>query len=145
MINFCIIVLDYSMESLSEKANQSLNSARLLVKESYYSSTVNRSYYACFQYLMHILFEKLKKDPDEFYSEVNNGKNGTHTWASKLIGIELAKKDLNDYKWYQKEIPALREKRVQADYHATVMLPVDGYDSINKADAIMNILAKHFK
>lgn len=145
MTKLCIIVFGYSMASLSEKANQSLNSARLLVKENYYSSTINRSYYACFQYLMHILFEKLKKDPVEFYTEVNNGKNGTHTWASKLIGIELAKKDFKDYKWYQKEIPALREKRVQADYHATVMLPADGHDSINKADAIMNLLAKHFK
>jgi uncharacterized protein (UPF0332 family) len=133
------------MLPLSEKANQSLKSANILVKEHLYSSTVNRSYYACFQYLMHILFVKLKKDPTEFYGEVMNGKNGTHSWASKLISIELAKKDLDDYKWYQKEIPAIREKRVQADYHATVITSPEAYESIGKAEAIMNLLAKHFK
>ena len=133
------------MASLSEKATQSLNSARLLVREHYYSSTVNRSYYACFQYLMHVLFEKLKKSPTEFYNEVNNGKNGTHTWASKLISFELAKKDIKDYKWYQKEIPALRAKRIEADYHNIEISSAEGHDSINKAESIMNLLARHFK
>lgn len=133
------------MSQFLEKANQSLDSAKLLVKNNYYSSTVNRSYYACFQYLMYILFDRLKKDQDEFYKEVQEKPNGTHTWASKLVGIELAKKNMEDYKWFQKEIPQFRQKRVQADYYPIKMMPDDGNFSISKAEAIINLLRKHFK
>lgn len=133
------------MSELLEKANQSLESARLLFKQSYYSSTVNRSYYACFQFILHTLFVKLKKDQDEFYNEVRLKPNGTHGWASKLIGNELAKKDLADYKWFQRELPEFKEKRVKADYFPVIISQDDGNQSINKAEAIINVLKKHFK
>ena len=133
------------MSQFLEKSIQSLDSAKFLVKQQYYSSTVNRSYYACFQYLMHILFEKLKKDQAEFYNEVLHRPNGTHTWASKLIGNELAKKDMEDYKWFQRVIPEFREQRVEADYYPTIISPDQGNQSINKAETIINLLKKHFK
>lgn len=133
------------MSNFLEKANQSLDSAKFLFKQNYYSSTVNRSYYACFQYLMYILFDKLNKDQAEFYTEVRQRPNGTHSWASKLISIELAKKDDEDYKWFQKEIPEFREKRVEADYYPTVISQSDGTNSITKAETIINLLKKHFK
>jgi uncharacterized protein (UPF0332 family) len=133
------------MPTLSEKAAQSLNSAKYLVTQHYYSSTVNRSYYACFQYLMYVLFEKLNKNQADFYNEVRQRPNGTHSWASKLVGIELAKKNLDDYKWFQKEIPEFREKRVVADYYSTEINGPEGYLSISKAEAIINLLKKHFK
>ena len=133
------------MANFLEKANQSLDSARFLVKQTYYSSTVNRSYYACFQYIMHILFDKLKKDQKEFYNEVLQRPNGTHSWASKLIGNELAKKDMEDYKWFQRVIPEFREQRVIADYYSTVVSPDQGNQSITQAETIINLLKKHFK
>lgn len=133
------------MSDLNEKANQSLDSARILFRQNYYSSTVNRSYYAAFQYILHIVFSKLNKDPKEFYNEVQNSKNGTHTWASKLVSIELYKKDKDDYKWFQRELPAFRQARVIADYYPDVITQVSGNDSISKAEAMFNLLKKHFK
>ena len=133
------------MTKFLEKANQSLESAKILSKHHYYSSTVNRSYYACFQYLMHILIEKLKKDQTEFYNEVRQRPNGTHSWASKLIGNELARKNLDDYKWLQKELPEFKEKRVLADYYPDVVSPEDGNLSITKAESIIRLLKTHFK
>ncbi len=144
MWNIVYYCLYNCMSALLEKSNQSLLSAKSLVQQNYYSSTVNRSYYACFQYLLYVLFTKLKKDQDEFYQEVRNRPNGTHTWASKLISIELAKKDMDDYKWFQRHLPELREKRVDADYFQTVIGQTDGYKAIAEAENIITILKKNF-
>ena len=94
---------------------------------------------------MHILFEKLKMDQTDFYNEVRQRPQGTHSWASKLIGIELAKINLADYKWLQKELPELKEKRVSADYYPDALNADDGYHSITKAESIINLLKKNFK
>ena len=134
------------MPSFSEKSTFSLESAKLLVKNNYYSSTVNRSYYACFQYIMHVLFEKIKLDQAQFYIDVRNGRNGTHTWASKLIVLELAKKpDKKDYKWLQAQLPDFRELRENADYFPAEMSQELGIESISKAESIMRVLSQNFK
>ena len=133
------------MSEFLEKANQSLESAKCLAKQHYYASTVNRSYYACFQYIMHVLFVKLKKNQDEFYQEVRQRPNGTHSWASKLIGNELAGKDKDDYRWFQSHIPQFRELRVKADYYPTIVSQDQGVGSIAEAENVMRLLIKHFK
>jgi uncharacterized protein (UPF0332 family) len=134
------------MSSFSDKSKLSLISARLLANNNLYSSSVNRSYYACFQYIMHILFEKIKMNQDEFYTQVRNRPNGTHSWASKLIIIELAKKpDKEDYKWLQEQLPDFRELRVNADYYPEEITQDLGLLSISKAESIMNVLSKNFK
>ncbi|MEO6404542.1 MAG: HEPN domain-containing protein [Ferruginibacter sp.] len=133
------------MADFSEKSIQSLDSARYLVKQHFYSSTVNRAYYACFQYIMYVLIKKLNRDEKMFHIEAKNSPNGTHTWACKVIGIDLAKKSYNDYKWFQKEIVELREKRVLADYHSAVITPEEGNVSITKAESIINVLKGNFK
>lgn len=141
----CIIVLNLFMSQFLEKSTQSLNSAKFLVNHQYYSSTVNRSYYACFQFIMHVLFIKLKKDQTEFYTEVLQRQNGTHTWASKLIGNELAQKNMTDYKWFQRALPEIREKRVKADYYDTIISHEEGALAITQAESIINLLKQNFK
>jgi uncharacterized protein (UPF0332 family) len=133
------------MSEFLEKSTQSLSSAKLMVKESYYSSTVNRSYYACFQYLLHVLFVKLNKDQKEYYQEVRTGKNGSHTWAAKLVSISLAKLNMDDYKWFQKHLPELRAKREDADYFPVIISQSDGHEAISKAENLIGVLRKNFK
>ena len=133
------------MSVLLEKSKQSLKVAKLSFDNNYYPSTVNRSYYACLQLMLHILFNKLNKDREEFYNEVRHNPNGgTHIWASKLIGIELIKKDKDDYKWFQKNIPEFREKRVLADYYEDTISYDDGDFSIKRAESVINLLNKNF-
>ncbi len=129
-----------------EKATQSLESAKCLVKQSYYSSTVNRSYYACLQYILHVLFEKIKMDQTGFEQDLKQKQHiGTHSYATKIIGNELARKDISDYKWFQKQFPELKEKRITADYHSVVISADEGNASILRAETIINLLKKHFK
>ena len=83
---------------------------------------------------------------DEFYNQVRNRPNGTHSWASKLIVIELAKKaDKEDYKWLQEQLPDFRDLRVSADYYPDEITQELGIMSISKAESIMNVLLKNFK
>jgi uncharacterized protein (UPF0332 family) len=143
----CIIVLNFSMSQLLEKSKQSIASAKILLTRNYYSSSVNRSYYGCLQYMLYVIFDKLKKDKQEFYSEVQSKSNGTHGWASKLISIDLIKvvKDRDDYKWFQENIKSLKKKRIEADYFSDVISQEDGEKSIKRAEALITILVKSFK
>ncbi len=134
------------MSELLEKSKQSFESAKILLKNNYYPSSVSRSYYACFQYILYTLFEKLKKDKEEYYKEVREKPTGTHGWASKLISIDLAKKcSHKDYKWFQENLPLLKKKRIEADYYSDIIKPEDGHDSINKAESLINMLKTNFK
>ena len=134
------------MSTFLEKSNQSLNSAQILVKNNFYPSTVNRAYYGCIQYLLHILFEKLQYDKVKFYQDVRTQKDGTHGWASKLIEIEMAKKpDKSDYKWFQVKIKEFKKERVAADYYIDIVGQERGVNSINTAKTIINVINKNFK
>ena len=134
------------MSTFLEKSTQSLNSAQILVNNSFYPSTVNRAYYACIQYLLHVLFEKLKYDKTKFYQDVRTQKDGTHGWASKLIEIEMAKmQDKEDYKWFQVKIKEFKKERVAADYYIDIVGQERGLKSIGTAKSIINVINKNFK
>lgn len=135
------------MSVFLEKSTQSIAAAKKIVKESYYASTVNRSYYGCVHFMMYIIFVKIKKDKTDFYSDVRNGNDGTHTWAAKIIENELAHNVTQEkvYKWFQVEIKSLRKLRVLGDYHDYVVSQSDAYRSIDTAETIINNLKKAFK
>lgn len=135
------------MNQFLEKSTQSLNSANILIKQHYYSSTINRAYYGYLQFLMHILFEKLKQDKEQFYRDVQDGKDGgTHVKASNLICRLLYKKvSPKEYKWFQSTIKELKKKRVTADYHDSVISADEGYDCIRWATDLITCVKLNFK
>jgi len=131
--------------NLFEKHKESINAARLLQQSQYYSSTVNRAYYGCFQFLLNILFTKLNVKPEDFESQRRQNKEGTHGWASKLIEYELAKLDKSDFKWYQKTFPEFQKLRNKADYSNDIISQSESLESINTADSIINCVNKNIK
>lgn len=131
--------------NLFEKHIECINAAKLLQKSNYYSSTVNRSYYGCFLFLLDTLYTKLKVNPDEFESQRRQNKEGTHGWASKLIEIELAKLDREDFKWYQKNFPEFQKLRIKADYSKEMISQEESLNSINTATSIINCVSKYIK
>jgi uncharacterized protein (UPF0332 family) len=140
----CIIVPNFCMNKFLEKSTQSLNSADILIKQQYYSSTVNRAYYGYFQFLMHILFEKLKKDKEQFYLDVQAGKEGSHVRASNLICTLLCNKiSSKEYKWFQKTIKELKKNRVTADYHDSIITPDEGSQSIKWANDLIKCVEQN--
>ncbi|MEJ7682252.1 MAG: hypothetical protein WKG06_31265 [Segetibacter sp.] len=118
--------------------------AEMLIKHSHYSSTVNRAYYSCLQYILHILFEKLG------YTHADLSKtprDGTHSQAQYLLEMSLVRKvgsNKSDYKWFQEKFPEFKQDRVIADYYSDALNQEKGYNAINTATSIMNTLKKYY-
>jgi uncharacterized protein (UPF0332 family) len=127
-----------------DKHKESISAAELL-KNSHYSSTVNRAYYGCIQYLLDILFTRLKVKPEDFYNQRVQNREGTHGWASKLIEIELAHVDRVEFKWYQKTFPEFQKLREKADYEDKAISQSESVGSISTANSIINCVNQNIK
>lgn len=115
--------------------------AEMLIKQHNYSSTVSRAYYSCFQYILHILIEKLGHTREHIDSMP---RAGTHSQAQYLLELSLVSKNRADYRWFQEKLPAFKQDRVTADYYGDALNSGLGYDAINKANAIINLLKKYY-
>jgi len=126
---------------LLEKSKQSMMAAEMLIKEHNFSSTVSRAYYSCFQYILHILFEKLGYNHDDLKAQP---RTGTHSQAQYLLESTLYQKNRKDYKWFQEKLPAFKQDRVIADYYGEALNRDFAHDAINKANAIINTLKQYY-
>lgn len=131
--------------NLFEKHKESISAAELLQKQNYYSSTVNRAYYGCFQFLLDVVFTRLNVKPADFESQRRQNREGTHGWASKLIEYELAHINPQEFKWYQKKFPEFQKLREKADYSNEKISQDESADSINTANAIIDLVNKLIK
>lgn len=95
--------------------------------------------------MLHIIIELNKKDPDEFYNNARQEKTSTHKWASKSIGIDLMKKNKDDYRWYQRVFNEMKQMRERADYHPDVITSDEGNLTLNNANSMLRVLKKNFK
>ena len=131
---------------LLEKSTQSMLIAKMLVKHNY-SSSINRAYYSCLQYILHILEEKLKHTREEI---MNQPSSGTHGKAQYLLESSLVSRvkqktgNYREYKWFQEQFPALKQERVKADYYGDALNPDRGYAAIRTAEDIINTLRKYY-
>ena len=127
---------------LLEKSNQSMLAAKLLVREGNHSSTVSRAYYSCFQYILHILIEKL----GHTHAYIKTmPRDGIHSQAQYLLELTLVSKvgtDKSDYRWFQRKLPEFKQERVKADYYADGQ--DKGHEAINFANSIINTLKKYY-
>jgi hypothetical protein len=133
------------MSTFLDKSKQNLDAGELLVKSGLPNPSVHCAYYATVQFMFHILFKKLLKNKDEFDSEKRNNKEGSHSWAEKLISIELAKKSFEDYKWYKSKFPELKRIRESADYSELAITKDMGLDALGRSQTLINTLNSNFK
>lgn len=115
--------------------------AETLIKQHYYSASVNRAYYSCLQFMLHILIEKL----GHTYGDINKiQRTGTHAKAQHLLGMTLARKDNIGHKWIENRMRDFKDYRVTADYRGDPLNQDIGYEVIRTATAIINILKKNY-
>lgn len=131
------------VNSLEEKSIQSIESAKLLIKQPFYASTVNRAYYSCINIFFHILFSKLGRNNDDFNIERKSINKGSHEYASLLILDEVRKESYKDFKWLQEHIKILKQWRVDADYTDKVITQEIASLSISKAESITNTVKRN--
>jgi uncharacterized protein (UPF0332 family) len=130
------------MNGFLEKTQQNLNSAEILLKQSHYASSVHCAFYACLQMLLHVLFVKLKHDKTRFINDIQRKKTGTHAHAFSLIEDEMRKARHPDIKWLRKNFNKLKDLRIKADYKEEYVSQPEGYEALNKANAINNVINK---
>ncbi|TAE11813.1 MAG: hypothetical protein EAY72_10175 [Bacteroidetes bacterium] len=115
-------------------------------KHSLFDSSIHCAYYACIQYMMYLIYEKLKiTTREQFDADRRHNKDGSHGFAEKLISLEVSKKDPQEYKWFKKTFPELKRLREKADYSTTIAGMEDSDDAIKKSESITNTLKKLFK
>lgn len=135
------------MGSLIDKSAINLDAAKTLKdKHYYYDPSIHCAYYACIQYMMYLIFEKLKLTTQEqFDADRRNNKEGSHVRAEKLVSEQVAKKDLKEYKWLKRTFPELKKLREDADY-TNIVSGVDQSDeAIKKSETIITTLKQLFK
>lgn len=135
--------LKYLMSSFADKSQQSLTSAEMLLKNNFYPSSVNRSYYAFHQFVLHILFNKLKNDKAEFETDVLH-QGGTNKLAWNKVSIEFIKRNRDDYRWMQSKVQELKLARVNADYTETVIHQEDAHNVYGITNSMINSLKRTF-
>src|ERR1700742_111285 len=104
------------MNVFKDKAHFNREAAELCLKNTLYAPSVHCSYYSCIQYILYILFDKLKMTEQKFNEKKHYYKTGTHACAIKLIGNDLFDKEQSAYKDFQKLIPELKDLREKSDY-----------------------------
>ena len=85
-----------------ERANETLQEARLLAKEGYYNATFNRLYYACFYAALALLAK-------------NGIPTASHAGVKTMLGLHFVSKGLLE-KEYGKTFSRLFEIRHSGDY-----------------------------
>ena len=133
------------MSTFLEKSQQNLDAGDLLIKSGLPNASVHCSYYATVQFMLHIIFKKLGITKDEFDTDRRYNKEGTHTWAEKLVSNELIKKSREDYKWYKSKFPELKRIRESADYSELGITRDMGIDALNRSQTLINTLNSNFK
>ena len=144
-IKICNIVS--LMGSLLDKSAINLQAAKTLKeKHYYYDPSIHCAYYACIQYMMYLIFEKLKITTlEQFDADRRNNREGSHVRAEKLVSEEVARKDLKEYKWLKKTFPELKKLREDADYKNIVAGVDQSDDAIKKSESIIITLKQMFK
>lgn len=133
------------MNILKDKSRFNREAAELCLKNSLYSPSIHCSYYSCIQYMLYILFEKLKITEEEFNKKRARLNTGTHLSVIKLIGRDLIRKEGLDYTSFQKLIRELKKLREKSDYKNLKINQEEGWIAINHSDSIKNILTKNYK
>ena len=133
------------MSAFRDKSNFNLTAAETLQKQSLFDPSIHCAYYACVQELLHIIYTRLKITKEQFERDRRNNKDGTHGWASKLIQIELAKKNTRAFRDFQKEFAELKDLREQADYSEIIAGMTQSQRALRLAQSIKHTLITSFK
>jgi uncharacterized protein (UPF0332 family) len=132
-------------EPIKDKSHFNWQAADLCLRNNLYAPSVHCSYYSCIQYMLYILYDKLKLTEQTFLEQKSLLKIGSHACAIKLIGIDLIKRKREDYVTFQKLVPELKELREKSDYKSVAIRQDEGQMAMAKSDAIKNLLHANYR
>ncbi len=140
------------MSHLKHKSEENLKSANLLISESLYSPSIHCAYYACVQYMLHILHTKYSMTQTEIEREQKENSielnAGFHAWLiNKFCLLLMANKEAarkNESRIFYNDIINLKSTRIHADYNHLEISKLKSTDSLMTAEKLIKILNTYF-
>ncbi len=126
---------------LIEKSRTNEEAASLLHYEELFCSSVHCSYYSSFQLMLHILYEVLDEEEEEYSAREEVNDRGSHNYLFNTIRREIISSDgsrVRDFGFYMRK---LKELRKIADYKQIKVLKQDSSNAkeySNKFNIILN-------
>lgn len=130
------------MSFIKEKSGFNVDSAKELIKLSYFAPSVHCSYYGSFQYMKYAL----RKCKNTTYEQIElnslNYRSGSHSYVIDNILIELRDKikDKRDFVYINRIIKDLKTFRTNSDYFNVQILLDDAEKSLKFSEEIINTI-----
>lgn len=130
-------------EILLDKSEQNKDAAKLLHDEELYCSSVHCSYYSCYQLMIHIIYNVLGYDEQQ-YTETEDIKSaGSHNFSMNIIRQEIINSS-NSIGDFNDNFRVLKKYRMKADYQQIKILKADSVLVMQKSDNFKIILKNSF-
>jgi len=136
------------MSNWKIKSEQNKISAKLLINNSYYSSSVHCSYYSNIQLMLHILLTDLQKSEQEIDSEGHQGaqdEGGFHNWLKNSITRELFMRNNQLVPDFNNFFGQLKGLRIKADYKNLEIIERRAKSGLDLSNSIEEILTEEFE
>lgn len=130
------------MSFIKEKSGFNVDSAKELIKLSYFAPSVHCSYYGSFQYMKYALRKCKSTTYEEIELNSLNYRSGSHGYVIDNILIELRDKikDTRDFVYIKRIIKDLKTFRTNSDYFNIQILLDDAEKSLKFSEEIINTI-----
>lgn len=130
------------MSFIKEKSGFNIDSAKELIKLTYYAPSVHCSYYGSFQYMKYALRKCRNTTYEQIESDSLNYRSGSHGYVIDNILNELRVKITNtkDYVYIKRIIKDLKTFRTNSDYFNIQILLDDAEKSLKFSEEIINTI-----
>ncbi len=135
------------MSNWEIKAVDNQKSARFLIDNGLFSSSVHCSYYSNVQLIMHIFLVSFGWTRNEIERNRRHGsfdEKGFHNWIEREIRDSLYEKEVsNEYKQYiLRTLPQLKSLRVKADYDDILIDEIKSNNALSMSKQLTDILTQ---
>lgn len=136
------------MPNVKSKSIENYKAAKLLSNDSnkMYSASIHCAYYACFQFIKHILDRKCYISYCRQEENAKSSNIGTHNYIIDEIRNDLINKKEDDaYDTFDENITELKRLRKIADYASSIISPKTAKDAVDMADETLKTLKGVYK
>lgn len=132
------------MSIVKKKSQENLDSAKILIENKKYNSSVHCSYYACFQMSKYCLNKNNVKSYDEQEKETQQCDSHLYiiTQVRQFLFLhQNSQQRKTDDIDYQQNIESIKRSRKKSDYNAKKIIDkTEACEALNKAKCIEQIL-----
>lgn len=133
------------MSKIRQKSDFNIDAAKLLIRETYYASSVHCSYYSCFQLMKYTIKEFFGIDYEAQSINISSSGQRTHQYVINYVTTELKRfVGAEECKIFKRTIKDLKQFRLESDYENIEVSHDYGQNALDKAIAIRLYLITNF-